>query len=91
MPRPFCVKCGRAMRASRIGIAVEFVMEDGRPYQVWAGDEFRCESCGATVVTGYGRKPITEHFERNFQTVRDAHKANGILISERAGEMIQHD
>jgi hypothetical protein len=47
--RPVCVQCKVEMRCSKTGA---FVTHDNR---IWSGDAFRCESCDAEVIVGFGQ------------------------------------
>jgi hypothetical protein len=46
------------MRCSKTGRVLELLSPAPEPYQLWSCDEWRCEGCGATVLTGYGRGPM---------------------------------
>lgn len=64
MTAPVCVKCKIRMRCKKTGVDVELMATtDG--YQIWMGDHFQCEGCGCEVVTGFGQKPVAEHFQRD--------------------------
>ena len=57
--RPVCVPCKREMKANKTGRVLEVIVRgEGRPYQLWSADEWKCEGCGATVISGYGRGPM---------------------------------
>jgi len=53
--RPVCVLCKREMRANKNGRILELLSPSPEPYQLWSGDEWKCDICGATVIVGYGR------------------------------------
>jgi len=53
--RPVCVPCKREMKANKTGCVLELLSPAPEPYQLWSGDEWKCDGCGATVITGYGR------------------------------------
>ena len=53
--RPVCVPCKQEMRASKTGRVLELLSPAPSPYQLWSADEWVCEGCGATVISGYGR------------------------------------
>ena len=36
------------------------------PYKLWSGDLWECEDCGHQLVSGTGRLPIAEHYEKDF-------------------------
>jgi hypothetical protein len=62
--------CGRFMRPKQNSVTVEELLEDGRPYKLWDADLYYCEDCDTEVITGFGRTPITEHFQRNYAATR---------------------
>lgn len=57
--RPACVKCNKEMEQTTTGIVVGLVVK-GYIYQVWHGDEFTCDDCGAKIVCRYAQQPIWE-------------------------------
>lgn len=36
-------------------------------YKLWVGDLYRCAGCGAEIIVGVPREPISEHYMPNFQ------------------------
>jgi hypothetical protein len=40
-----------------------------QPYKVWSGDKWQCPGCGAEIVAGVGRGPISEHFMPDFHGI----------------------
>ena len=77
--RPICVPCQRFYRCIHTGFYFLEGMrkEDGappgklfpqlwEPYGLWSGDKFRCEGCGSEIISGVGRSPIAEHFQKDF-------------------------
>lgn len=78
--RPACVPCGRFMRPSKNGRCV-LVMADDVPYQIWMADEWVCERCQSTVIVGFGRTPISEHFMPDFARVRAQEEEAGNLVA----------
>lgn len=61
-----CVPCGVSYRPERNGQdALEIVA--GQPYRLWESDKWKCPSCGHEILTGFGRTPVSEHFERDFE------------------------
>jgi hypothetical protein len=61
-----CAKCNRAMRPKRSGVS--FVeMAGGKPYKLWMGDLWACQTCGVEVLhSSTSQKPIAEHFQPDF-------------------------
>lgn len=33
----------------------------------WVGDKWECEGCGATILSGFGSSPISEHYRPEFK------------------------
>ena len=79
MPKPACVKCQRFYRVHSNGVRVLEQMpthstalpgtaeaQNWKPYKVWLADHWRCEGCGHDLITGYGGKPLHEHYEDGF-------------------------
>jgi hypothetical protein len=62
--------CGRFYQVERNSITVEELDELGRPYKLWDADLWRCPSCGTTLVTGFGRQPIAEHWQPTYREQR---------------------
>jgi hypothetical protein len=57
------------MRVVKNGVTVEELLEDGRPYKLWDADRWQCPDCGAVVITGFGQRPIAEHWEPSYGLV----------------------
>ena len=55
--RPICVPCQREMKANKTGRVLQLV-SDGKPYQLWSSDEWRCEELRGDDAAGYGRGPM---------------------------------
>lgn len=36
------------------------------PYKLWCGDLWRCPGCGHQIISGVGREPVAEHYEKDF-------------------------
>jgi hypothetical protein len=64
--RPICVPCSRTMNAEKNGVCFTTIFSDGRRYQLWSGDKWKCPDCKAEIIVGVGQSPIAEHYERNF-------------------------
>lgn len=62
--------CGRFMRVKQNSVTVEELLEDGAPYKLWDADLWECVECGAEIVAGFGRGPIAEHWQPNYQELR---------------------
>jgi hypothetical protein len=77
--KPICVPCQRFFRMTKSGVYFIEGMPIGRdvapgtsepekwqPYKLWVGDRWECEGCGATILSGFGREPIAEHYQPEF-------------------------
>lgn len=61
-----CTKCNVTMKPKENGqIALE--MADFGPYKIWQCDKYYCPECEAEVLTGFGRDPISEHYQESFK------------------------
>lgn len=54
------------MFAEKNGVYFTTLLSDGRRYQLWSGDKWKCPDCGGEVIVGVGHSPIAEHFEKDF-------------------------
>lgn len=70
MRAPICLECCREMRCMQNEHVVEIV-SDGRPYELWSGDRWVCETCPNAVVTGFGMIPIAERADVHYSGTRD--------------------
>jgi hypothetical protein len=81
MPKPACPKCQRFFRPKTNGYAfiegmpIQADAEPGtsqpelwKPYKLWVCDLWECEGCGAEILTGYGRGPVSEHYQPDFDS-----------------------
>lgn len=64
--RPICVPCNRMMSAEKNGVCFTTLLPDGKRYQLWSGDKWKCPTCGHEIISGVGHSPIAEHFEKGF-------------------------
>jgi len=79
--KPICIPCQRFFRPVKSGFYFLEGFPQGaarpgksdadrwKPYKLWAGDKWRCEGCGAEIISGTGTRPISEHFESEFATL----------------------
>ena len=67
MSKIICVKCECEFRPEQNRVGVIETASFG-PYKLWRADLWKCPSCGIEVVSGFGRKPVAEHFEESFGT-----------------------
>jgi hypothetical protein len=48
--------------------------QNPQPYKLWQADLFMCPGCGIEIVSGYGQKPVAEHFQDGFATRIKSHR-----------------
>jgi hypothetical protein len=41
-----------------------------KPYKIWQGDLWRCEGCGAEIISGVGFEPVGVQYMVHFDDVR---------------------
>lgn len=77
--KPVCVKCQRFYRMVKSGFyfiegmpketpahAGNVEPEKWKPYKLWVGDKWECLGCGGVLLSGFGSRPIAEHYQNNF-------------------------
>lgn len=82
--KPVCVKCQRFYRVKKNGYRFVEGMpkEDGalpgtqeperwQPYKLWSSDLWECQGCGHQLLSGFGREPIAEHYQKEFAAQAD--------------------
>jgi len=78
--KPICIPCKRFFRQKKTGFYFIEAMpteagakpgivehDKWKPYKLWAGDRWECEGCGASIVVGCANRPISEHYEPDFE------------------------
>ncbi len=83
--KPVCVPCQRFFRPIKTGFYWIEAMpigndvqpglaepENWKPYKLWSGDKWECPDCYATIISGVGLKPVSEHYMPDFQSLVDA-------------------
>src|SRR5678816_3389465 len=96
--KPICVPCQRFFRMTKSGYYfIEAMPKPGgprrpepgtsapehwTPYKVWVGDKWTCEGCGATIVSGFGREPLAEHYQDGFTDVVARVKADQLQVND---------
>jgi hypothetical protein len=94
--RPVCVPCQRFFKAAKNGYYFIEAMPDGirdpqpgtadpdhwTPYKLWVGDLYRCDGCGAEIVSGFGRAPIAEHYQADFAERVKAFGADQLQVND---------
>jgi hypothetical protein len=58
------------MRVKKNSVTVEELLEDGAPYKLWDADLWECPDCGVEVITGFGARPLAEHYQTEYGTQR---------------------
>lgn len=68
-----CVKCRVFLIPKKSGVAVEEGMPLSNkpngpwgPYKLWYADLAECPICGFQLITGFGNRPLAEHFQANY-------------------------
>ena len=77
--RPVCKRCNCEMRPETNGVGVLDIVQ-GRPYELWSADLWRCPGCGVEIVGGYGNVPIAAHYESDFTVVLQSYESRGLII-----------
>ena len=93
--KPICVPCQRFFRAKQNGFyfiegmpSVNKALpgtlepEKWKPYKVWVGDLWECEGCGATIVSGVGRGPLSEHYQDDFAACVKRTNASQLQVND---------
>ena len=65
MRRPICVNCNLELRVKKNSVGVETMTTDG-PCQYFHADLWECPECGLQIISGFGAKPIVEHYQPNY-------------------------
>lgn len=73
-----CMKCKKFFRPLKTGAYVEELMPLGPPgpdqewksYKIWSVDIAKCPGCGAEVAWGWGLRPLSEHFQPDYQETK---------------------
>jgi len=74
-------QCGCFMRVKRNSVTVEECLDDGAPYKLWSADLWACPTCGAEVITGFGRAPLAEHWQADYAATRERRRP--VYLSRR--------
>lgn len=93
--KPVCIPCQRFFRCEKIGYyfiegmpkhngALPGTMEpeNWQPYKVWVGDRWRCEGCGAEIISGFGLAPLSEHYQPDFATIAERTGATQLQVND---------
>ena len=67
--KPICSRCGITMDVHMQGVTVvEMAYDPPTPYAMISADEFKCQSCGFKIISGYGDKPFSRHHNDDFKS-----------------------
>lgn len=93
--RPICVPCGRFFRCVKNGfnftegMPIVVAAEAGGaepgswvPYRIWSGDKYECPGCRATIIVGFGKKPIAERHHERFDEMVEQFGADQFQVNE---------
>jgi hypothetical protein len=93
--KPVCVPCRRFFRMKKMGFYFIEGMPIGnrvppgnaapemwKPYKLWTGDKWVCEGCGAEILSGFGREPISEHYKPDFAEIAESLGANQLQVND---------
>ena len=70
MPAPVCVNCNVSYRVEKSGgYVIEMFSNPPKPYKIWSADGWMCPGCGHKIMNGFGRGPIAEHYQEDFQAI----------------------
>ena len=64
---PVCCKCSRPMYPRKNSIPVVDIDKQGRPYQFWQADKWRCPECKIEIATGFSDSPVICLHTGNFR------------------------
>ena len=66
---PICVPCARSMTIEKNSALVLILDGEGKPYQFWSSDRYRCKSCGTSACCGFGNVPVAERLDPGFEAL----------------------
>ena len=66
---PICVPCARSMTIEKNSALVLILDGEGKPYQFWSTDRYRCGGCDHAVLSGMGSMPMAERYQRGFDAL----------------------
>lgn len=65
------------------GKPIRYIEESGvvwTGYKLWRGDKWMCRGCGARIMVGFAGNPIREHYQADYETVREGIGGDEILF-----------
>ncbi|KKK89938.1 hypothetical protein LCGC14_2728070 [marine sediment metagenome] len=78
--RPVCPKCNRELHPETNGVGVLDLGGDGKPYELYDADLWKCPGCGIEVVGGFGQGPISVHYLADFEAQIKYYQKKNLLI-----------
>jgi hypothetical protein len=67
------------MSVEKNDVMVEMMMADGQPYYKIAADLYECASCGRSVLTGFARQAVAEHWQEKYKNLAHSIRATFLL------------
>jgi hypothetical protein len=68
IPRAIHEPCDIEMVTDKVGVKVEMLDGQNKPYYKIVGDRLKCPRCNTTIIWGLGKVPLVEHFESDYDT-----------------------
>mgnify|MGYP001566862028 CR=1 FL=1 len=80
--RPVCVACHVDMCPEKNGVTfIEHA--NGAPFKIWEADQWKCPNCDISVIVGFGKDAIREHYQAGFSELLEASRKNPWTVEER--------
>lgn len=94
--KPICIPCRRFFRQMKSGFYFTEAMpvgpgtarpgnadpEQWKPYKIWAGDLWVCEGCRASIISGTGLAPVSEHYKPDFAETMERLGADQFQVND---------
>lgn len=81
MPKQICVKCSVEFKIEKNSVmVVEMFSDPPQPYKIWSADMWKCPTCGAEIIAGFGHQAVAEHFQEKFDDVLNKVQTNGCYV-----------
>jgi len=83
MPNMVCAKCECELKPKSNDVrVVEYFLKPPKPYKIWCADLWVCPKCGVEIVSGFGFKSLSEHYETTFQDTLSDSISNHKVIND---------
>lgn len=96
MPKPVCFPCQRFFRPEKNGFWFTEGMPVGpgraapgtaepekwKPYKMWQGDIWKCQGCGATIISGTAIEPAGVQHQDGFKELAEQLGANKYQVND---------